>query len=166
MNNLQRVHKNKIDYDCADFYENFKVMNADLNITQKLHTQIIKTFMKIATRKIVLEMYRLTFPGLGLFYMVKNKCSIKKRNDGTLSIQATTDWKATKEVREKTGNNSKKVVYLNDHTNGYIYRIKWNKHHIGFVNRQFYSFIAATAVKQYMFKEISSSIKPLNAYEQ
>jgi hypothetical protein len=164
MSNLQRVHKNKIDYDCADFYVNFTSMNAELNITQKLHTQIIKTFMKIALRKIVLEMYRLPFPGLGLFYMVKNKYNINKKEDGSIDVVAEINWPATKEVRERTGDNTKKVFYLNDHTNGYIYRLKWDKHNIGFVNKKFYSFVPATKVKQYMFKEISSSIKPLNAY--
>jgi len=164
MNSLQREHKNKIDFKSANYYINFQKCYPEIKITQAQHTKIIFTFFTIVVRKIVLEMYRFSFTSLGSFYLIKNKPKIKFNEEGKSISKVAINWPETKKVRQLTGDKTKKVLYLNNHTNGYIYKLKWNRAQARFVNRTFYSFIPSTEVCKFMNKSIISNIKPLNAY--
>lgn len=164
MDNFLRKHKNKIDYNSEDYYLNFKKFYPEIKISQFQHSKIIFTFFRIVIRKIVLEMYRFSFSSLGLFYLTKKKYKIKLDKNGRLIDRIPINWPETKRIHRLTGDKTKKVIYLNNHTNGYIYKLKWFKGNMRFVNRSFYSLIPATDVKRFINKSILSSIKPLNAY--
>jgi len=114
--------------------------------------------------KIIDEMFRFKFPGLGVFYLVKRKQESRINEEGKLLIDARTNWPATKELWAKTGDKSKRIRYLNEHTFGYLYKIFWDKKNINFANKKFYSFIPATVFKQQLAKSLINGDKPLDAY--
>ena len=162
--NKKRKHRNKLDFNCQDYHENYISVTHDTTLTRALHTKVLKTFASVVMEKIVLEMYRFTFPHLGKFYMVKRKIKVEQTEDGKLNVKAPTNWKETKRVQKVTGDRRRIVVYLNEHTNGYIYRMRWDKLGYNFVNKSFYTFVSTANLRHYMTKQINGSIKPLNAY--
>ena len=164
MSNLQRNHKNRIDFNCFTYYRVFITKHPEIKITQKLHTKIIKLFMLKIADKIINNMFRFNFTGIGLFYIIKNFPKIIRKEDGNLKVLAPVDWKATRELRKKLGDDTRKVLYLNNHTEGYIYKFKWNPDNIPLVNKSFYSFIASDEIRRRLKNSIISSDKPLNAY--
>ena len=83
---------------------------------------------------------------------------------GEQVLLAPTNWAETNKLHKLTGDKSRRVVYLNENTNGYVYRIYWNKFKAKFVNRRFYKFIPSRYFKQEIKKAVQSSVKPLNAY--
>lgn len=163
---MQRLHRNKIDYDSADYYENFKQLNPEIAITQATHTKILKTFSNIIIKKIVLEMFRFPITGMGQIYLIKKKVKVERDTEGKLIIKAATNWKETRKIRSITGDKTKKVVYLNEHTNGYIYQVKWDKGGKGFTNRTFYAFKPSRNFQMFITQAIKSNVKPLNAYSK
>jgi hypothetical protein len=161
---MQRKHNNKLDYKSTVYYKNFKKVTGVNNITQPVYTKVIQVFFSIVVRKLVNEMYKFHFPGLGYFYLTKNKSTLKVDEQGNIESTNAINWKETLAVRKITGDNTRKVFYLNEHTNDYVYGIYWDKKNVAFINRTFYSFIPCRAVQRYITKIIFSSIKPLNAY--
>jgi len=161
---LQRKHNNKIDYISRDYFKNFKSIYPNIKLTQELHTKIITVFFSIAVKRIIHDMYKFHFPGLGYFYLTKNKNQVRVTEEGVVKLTTGINWKETIKVREKTGDNTKKVLYLNEHTNGYVYGIYWDKRNAAFINKRFYSFLPTRIIKRSIASTIQENIKPLNAY--
>ena len=161
---MEREHNNKIDYDSEVYYKNFKSIYPNIKITQQQHTKIISIFFSIVVRRVVQEMYKFHFPGLGYFYLTKNKNQVTVTEEGVVKLTTGINWKETIKVREKTGDKTKKVLYLNEHTNGYVYGIYWDKRNAAFINKRFYSFLPTRVIKRGIASTILDNIKPLNAY--
>lgn len=161
---MDRLHRNKIHYNSFDYYRNFKRMCPEISISQKLHTKILKTFFSKVIQKIIHEMYRFPFAGMGHIYLTKKKVVVELDESGNLKTNAATNWKATVELRKKTQDPNKKVVFLNEHTNGYTYRVRWNKGNYFFMNREFFRFIPSRNFRVAIVTAIKNSIKPISAY--
>ena len=161
----QRHHNNKIDYNTQYFYRDFLKQHTGLKISQETYTLILKTLFELVVHKIIHEAYRFLFPGIGIFYLVRRKQKLKKNKDGSISIYAPINWVETKKLIAKTGDKSKKVYHLNDHTDRHIYEIIWDKKRIQFRNKFFYIFAINRKHKQALKNAIFDSDVPLNAYE-
>jgi hypothetical protein len=161
---MERKHRNKIDFNTQAYYYNFKRLNHEITISRLIHTKIIKTFFSIVVYKVINEMFKFNFTGLGLFYIIKKDPKVVEKKDGTTGCLYPINWPETKKVRKLTGNITKKVYYLNDNTRGKIYRFRWDFTQNKFINRSFYSFIVAKSVRQQLHNTINNNIKPLNAY--
>lgn len=164
--NKSRIHKYKADFRAGDFYYIYKSERHNGEVTQKEYTKILKMFFNIVLRKMILDLFKFNFPGLGYFYIIKRKQVHKVDSDGKLKVDAVVNWIATNKLQKKTGDKSKFVYYLNEHTFNNIYRFKWDKTKYHFVNKKFYSFSRSRNAKQILFKYIKSNLKPLNAYMQ
>jgi hypothetical protein len=164
MLNCQRKHRNKVDYSVDYYYSNFKKLNPEIKLNQLTHTKIIKTFFRIVVYKMINEMFKFHFIGIGDFFITKEDPKIVERKDGTTNCLYPVNWPETKKIRTLTGDFKRKVHYLNDHTRGKIYRFRWDNATIKFTNRSFYSFIPARSAKHTLSTTITNSVKPLNAY--
>jgi nucleoid DNA-binding protein len=162
---MLRNHKNKIDYDTKYYYREFRKLHKDLEVSQKEYTNVLQTFFQIVIEKIVHEAYRFKLPGIGLFYLSREKQTTRINKDGTIKFKGTVNWPATKELINKTGDKTKRVYYMNDHTDRNIYSIAMDKREINFKNKSFYVFRINKKHKQYLQQSILSAIKPLNAYK-
>jgi len=153
-----RKHKNKLDYGSQYFYNEFKKRNKDSIVTQKIYTLILKTLFELVVKKIVTKAYRFSFPGIGLFYLIRVKQKIKKDpKTGKVRLQSSVNWPETKRI-------GKKVYYMNDNTDRNVYKICWDKTIIHFVNKSFYTFEYNKKHKQFLNEAIKASDKLLNAY--
>ncbi len=160
---MTRQHQNKIDFGSLYFYREFLKLHKDLAITEQTYTKILKTFFHIVVRRIVLDAYRFIFPSIGELYLVKEKQKIIKDKEGKIKSAGSIDWPETKRLIKKTGDKTKKVYYLNDHTDRHIYTIVWRKN-LRLTNKSFYTFNINTKHKQYLHDKILESVKPLNAF--
>jgi len=158
-----RKHKNKIDYRTKDYYYAFNAKNPG-KFSQKDYSKILKTFFSLVINKIINNMFRFHFTGIGLFYIIKRKQQHKQDENGDLVMDAGINWPATKEVWKTTGEKKKFVYYLNDHTFGHRYGIFWNSTKQNFVNKTFYAFLPAQKFQLQLSTTLYKVDKPLNAY--
>jgi hypothetical protein len=163
---MLREHKNKVDYKTRYFYNEFKKVHSGLDLTEVQFTTILKTFFNVLVEKIVKEAFRLKITSIGSFYLVKIKQKIYKNKEGKAKIDSSINWPATKELIKLTGDKTKKVYYINDHTNRFVYRITWDKYMVDFVNKTYYTFIINKKHRQFLNNAILTSDKQLNAYEE
>lgn len=160
----KRKHKHKIDFKTSYFYWHYKSRNKEVAFDQKKYTLILTTFFNIVRRKIINEMFRFYFPGIGYFYLIKRKQKSRIKPDGELLVDARVNWPETKKLWKNTTDRTKKVRYLNDHTFGFLYKLYWLKKNNNFTNRSFYSFIPSKEFRQQLSKTLLIADKPLDAY--
>lgn len=85
----------------------------------------MEDFFILVCRKIIKESFIFVLPlAMGYIYMKGTKCPPDK---------AYIDWVATKKLK-------KIVRYLNLHTFGYFYTVRWKKSHVRFTNKTIYKF--------------------------
>jgi hypothetical protein len=84
---------------------------------------------------------------MGHIQIVKKKANIKVY---TNKVNSIVDWVTSKKL-------GKKILNFNDHTNDYIYRIKWLKNTCNAKNRGIYSFIP----NRFFKRELAFYIKTL-----
>jgi len=161
---MQRKHKNKIDYNTMFFYREFMKEHRSLELSQRDYTNILKTFFTLIVTNIVEESFRFLFPRIGLFYLIRRKQKIVKGKDGKPRMDGAINWPETKALRKKTESKTRKVYYLNDHSNRWIYSLMWDRGGKDFTNKKYYKFIINKKHRQYMHKIIMSG-KLLNAFK-
>ena len=109
-----KIRKNKKSYTIADIYRDYIKKN-DVELNYARYKRIIDEFNKVVKEEILERSQPFKMPyGLGTICIVKYKP--KSYSDQSLS----TDYKSTKEV-------GKRVYHLNEHSNGYKYRLYWTK---------------------------------------
>ena len=162
---MLRNHRNKVDYDTKYYYREFQKLHKDIDISQKDYTNVLKTFFQVVVEKIVNEAYRFKLPGIGLFYLCRERQEPRINKDGTVRFRGSINWPETKKLIAKTGDKTKRVYYMNDHTDKNIYSISMDKRQINFKNKSFYTFKINKKHRQYLQQAVLSAIKPLNAYK-
>ena len=109
-----KIRKNKKSYTIADIYRDYIKKN-DVELNYSRYKRIIDEFNKVVKEEILERSQPFKMPyGLGTICIVKYKPN--SYSDQSLS----TDYKSTKEV-------GKRVYHLNEHSNGYKYRLYWSK---------------------------------------
>lgn len=139
--------KNKIQnpYVLKDMYDDYikdKEKDSILYISYKEYVDIVTTFYKSISRSIIDEGKTFHMPYMmGETYIEKSKLDYNHR----LPI----NWALT----TKTG----KVIYnLNEHSEGYKYRMKWNKKICIFPNNYLYMLVYTRENKRKLAKNIKT----------
>jgi hypothetical protein len=139
------LNKIKKPYCLPDMYEDYisdKEEGSPLHVTYHEYRDIVELFYKEVSNNIINEGRTFHMPFmLGDTYVEKSKLDYNNR----LPI----NW----ELTSKTG----KVIYnLNEHSQGYKYKIKWNKKVCNFVNNYLYNMIYTRANKRLLAKNIKT----------
>ena len=109
-----RIRKNKKSYTIADIYRNYVKKN-DVELNYARYKRIIDEFNKVVKEDILERSQAFKMPyGLGVICIVKYKP--KGYTDKSLSV----DYKSSNEE-------GKRIYHLNEHSNGYKYRLYWSK---------------------------------------
>ena len=109
-----RIRKNKKSYTIADIYKDYVKKN-DVELNYARYKRIIDEFNKVVKEEILERSQPFKMPyGLGVVCIVKYKP--KNYTDKSLSV----DYKSSKEE-------GKRIYHLNEHSNGYKYRLYWSK---------------------------------------
>ena len=105
--------RNKNSYTIRDMYKTYHKINKDVPYVRfkRILDECNKNILDIILNRS--EVFKMPY-GLGTICIVKYKP--KSYSDQSLS----TDYKSTKEV-------GKRVYHLNEHSNGYKYRLYWSK---------------------------------------
>lgn len=127
--------------------------------------RVVKDFNKEVARMIIEDAIEFRMPSnLGKVRMIKYKDIIRLNEDGSLNLKKKPiDWKASYKLweREYPGLSRKElyaikkkplVYHLNDHTNGYRFRLQWVKHGSAIINRGVYR-IFFTKANRHMIAE-------------
>lgn len=110
-----KIRKNKKSYTIADIYKLYIKENNDVDILYSRFKRILDEI-----NKNILECLQDRSDGfkmpLGLGYLRIVKYKPKRLDDKSLSV----DYKASEEY-------GKRIYHLNEHSNGYKYRLYWSK---------------------------------------
>ena len=109
-----KIRKNKKSYTIADIYRHFS-KTIDSKVSYSRYKRILDRFNEIVKQDVLERSEAFKMPyGLGMICIVKYKP--KSYTDKSLSV----DYKSSKEE-------GKRIYHLNEHSNGYKYRLYWSK---------------------------------------
>jgi len=109
-----KIRKNKKSYTIADIYKDY-IKNNDVDIQYARYKRILDEFNKVVKDEVLERSQPFKMPyGLGLICIVKYKP--KGYTDKSLSV----DYKTSNDE-------NKRIYHLNEHSNGYKYRLYWSK---------------------------------------
>ena len=109
-----KTRKNKKSYTISDMYR-WYIKNNHVDVDYLRFKRILDEFNKVVKEKIIDGSQPFKMPyGLGLIFIVKYRP--KSYSDKSLSV----DYKNSKQF-------NKRIFYLNEHSNGYKYRLFWSK---------------------------------------
>lgn len=121
-----KIRKNKQSYTTIDMYRYYVSKNIDSNVSYVRFKRIIDEMYKIILEYIQNRSESFKMPyGLGYVMVVKYKP--KSYNTKSLSV----DYKQSK-IQDK------KIYHLNEHSDGYKYRLFWSKQPYTFSDRYKY----------------------------
>lgn len=110
---VTKLRKNKKSYTILDTYNTFKKIRKDVEYSR--YKRILDTFNKVVSDEIFERSRCFKMPfGLGYICVVKYKP--RSYTPKSLSV----DYKASKQEE-------KRIYHLNEHSNGYKYRLFWSK---------------------------------------
>ena len=111
----RRIRKNKKSYTIYDMYKPFVDENIDVEVSYSDFKAVLDS-----CNKFILETLQNSSEGFkmpyGLGYLIIVKYLPKEYSSKSLSY----DYKTSKQL-------NKKIYYLNEHSNGYKYRLYWSK---------------------------------------
>ena len=146
-------------------------------IDRQTFSNILKDFNLELARLIIEEAEEFKMPAnLGTVRIRKYKISIKLNEDGSIDTRSSSvDWEATRNLwlREypdyadeikskymptlKLIKNKPMVYHLNEHTEGFVFRLFWNKYSSAIINRQMYSIVLTFTNKRRIAALIKSN---------
>lgn len=108
-----KIRKNKKSYTVRDMYKTYQSEDEDVSYFR--FKRILDTFNKIVLESILDRSEGFKMP-LGLGFI----CIVKYRPKSFSSNSLSQDYKSSKEE-------GKRIYHLNEHSNGYKYRLYWSK---------------------------------------
>lgn len=141
------------------------------NVDRPTYSAIIKDYNKAVSKLILEEAYEYLIPNrLGVIRIKKYELVLKITDEGKLDKEKTylpTDWaKTLKMWREfpETKTQGKRVYFLNEHTDGHVYRWYYSKYRSNLVNKSAYSFIPSRDNARSLAALIKSDNKKIDYY--
>lgn len=158
-----KMRKRKgINLTKRQIYWKYKNGNKE-GVDEKLFNKIIDLFLLKVRDKILDENYIFKLPHIGYrIKIVKYQKNPFDKDGNLLPFRFPVNWKETKNYWDKNPEakkNKKCVYYLNDHTDGYIYRIKMFPAFREFKNMKMYTFKAS---KPFSIKLAYKLLDPYN----
>lgn len=145
-----RIRKNKHSYTIADIYRSYCKEDEAPEVPYLRFKRVIDSFNKVIRESILEGSEGFKMPlGLGFIAIVKYKP--KTYTQKSLSV----DYKSSKEE-------GKTIYHLNDHSNGYKYRLYWSKVPQTFPSRYKYQLMMVRANKRHLAKLIFNKTDYIN----
>lgn len=162
------------DYAIGDYYKYYKanistkelplgtpVNNLSYNIPAKKYRAVLVSIFRKAREKMILNNLEYTLPcKMGKITICKFKKKIKLDEEGNLVARLAVDYRATRELwaTDEQSKLAKRVVFhLNDHTEGYTFKIVWVKNNCTMYKKKFYKLIPIREFKRELPKLMSQN---------
>lgn len=152
--NSRKGKKNIISpgYGMPDYYNYYKNKYKS-DISKNLYRKIICEFNSEIAKAIILNNFDFEIPyRLGKLSLRKFKPLLKISNNKLINHNPP-DFKKTKELWEKDPEARKKKIlirFLNKHTNGYLFEIKYYNYKANFKNKSAYTFTVVRSVTKFI----------------
>jgi hypothetical protein len=147
----KRNHKVKCQYGMLDYYKFYKKTN-DKPQSKQVHSAVLKEFLAEMRDAVSQEGYIFTLPQrMGKIELRKIKREVKVNEDGSIVNTLNTNWVATKKLWEENLEakiKKTRIRYLNEHTDGYIFKITYLKNTANFKNKGVYSMSLNRAMRR------------------
>ena len=146
-------------YGLTDYYKYYLKNTKSKNpIDNKKYMSVIDDF-NLGVIDMILheEIQSYTIPKVGCTLKVGKRKNTPIIKDGVLVNRLPVDYKSTKELWETNEEAKEKrilVRFTNNHTNKYIYRIKFAKDGEAYKNKKYYSFVPSRSFKRALAKRI------------
>lgn len=111
----RKIRKNKQSYTFADMYDTFRKENIDVDVSYFDFRRVLDEMCNIILECVLNASDGFKMP-YGLGFIQVGKYLPKNYNSTSLSV----DYRASKQY-------DKKIYHLNEHSNGYKYRLFWSK---------------------------------------
>ena len=139
--------KFKSDYKLKDVYSIYLENNYEgLQVDYITFSKVIKDFNLLLTDFIIYNPEGIKLPlNLGYVRIRKSKVNLARRD------KLIPDWKATNDLWDSNPSAKEKktlMFHLNEHRDGYKYKIFWDKSIARIKNKSFYFYIPARAFKR------------------
>lgn len=148
-------------YGMNDYYNFFKEMYKS-DISKKKYNKIISEYNE-AMGKLLIEELTHTLPNrMGKLEILKDKRKVYENKEGKIINNKPIDWKATNNLwNNNQAAKDKKILirHENKHTNGYVFRIYYNKSTANYKNKTVYSFSPIRTLKRSITKRIADYSK-------
>lgn len=119
-----KIRKNKKSYTILDIYRAYNKINE--NVPYSRYKRILDEFNKVVKDEILERSQLFKMP-----YWLGSVCIVKYKPKSYTDKSLSVDYKSSKQE-------GKKIYHLNEHSNGYKYRLYWTKIPRTFSNRYMY----------------------------
>jgi hypothetical protein len=154
----KRNHRVKADYGSGDFYKHFVKETKNTTISRAKFGEILREFNTYVRDRIATKGAEYIMPcRVGKIELRKIKTEIKIADDGSIINNLPTDWRETRILwaqSEKARINKTRMRYVNDHTDGYTFRIYYRKSKANFKNKSIYKMQFNRTMKRDLSKSI------------
>lgn len=136
-----RKHKIKCDFGVQHYYRNYRkdIKNPQ---SRKVYSNVLNDYLNAIRQLISLSGYTYNMPQrLGRIELRKFKKEVFIDKDGKIVNALPINWKATKQLwkdNEKAASKKVLIRYVNEHSNGYVYKVAYLKSTANFKNKTIY----------------------------
>lgn len=167
--------KFKVGYGTSNAYKRYikkvvKQRGESFHISAKKHEQILNLYHKLILDKIIYKNFVYKMPVFNLRIRVRKfKQKLKYDDNGKIvKSELPVNWKETKElwIKDSKAREKKTLIYhLNDHTDGYRYRLTYRYHNPPFKAFYRYSFRASRILNRTLSSYLQDPFRTSDYYE-
>lgn len=130
-------------YGIDDYYKYYSNKYLERNISKKDFKKVFSLINKEIVKEVI-DKGSVKLPKrFGQIEIIKKKSSVYLNNEGQIINNKPVDWKATNQLwkdNEEAKNNKILIRHTNKHTDGYVFRIFYNKNIGKYKNKSVYFF--------------------------
>lgn len=161
----KRNHRVKCHFGKEDYYKHYKKTSKN-PLSKELWNAILMDYLSGVSELISQKGMAYTMPSrMGLLEIRKAKREVSIDKDGNVKNTFHINWKATKELwatNERARDEKIKIRYVNKHTDGYSFEIKYIKNLATYKNKSVYKMMVNREMRRSMAKPIIN--KELDAF--
>lgn len=169
---LRTKGKRNASVTTKDFYKFYKSSiekNTVYDITKTQYTAILKYLNTEISKLIITENFEYSIvPNMGILCIRKYKKKLKLDEKGNLiKTKLPVNYMATKQLweRDPKMKEAKKLIYfINEHSDGYMFKFFWDKTNCRTTNKNFYMF-KASRTNNRLINTAISTIEHLDYFE-
>lgn len=158
MTQTTRNHRIKSHYGGPAFYRFFKKKYPDSEVSGIVYAKIIKEFNSFVRDSISKKGNPYHLPaGIGIVELRKKKVEITFNEDGTMKNTLPVNWRETRQLwdeNEKAKEKKIKIRFVNQHSNGYTFKIVYLRSSANYKNKSIYRIRFNRQMKRQLSKSI------------
>lgn len=146
-----RNHKVKCQFGIKEYYKFYSNTSKD-PVNSQLYSKVLKEYLKMNASLISGSGYQFKLPQrLGRIELRKVKKEVTINKDGDIVNKLVPNWKKTNQLwKENPIAKENKVIirYVNEHTNGFIFKLVYLKYNANFKNKSVYKMLINRAMRR------------------